>query len=234
MVLESKKGESTVQTVTEKTFYKQLSGSMAGAIVATSVGGAILGFCAGFCGTQLGWKNILTIVFLVALALCVLLLLWFVVKAFRVKHHRTFKRYGNAALLALKINEGMQNPCYLADDMNPNTPFATLMTDTFIVSGVELVNYMELKDLCTVSVSAFTTTHTIVVGNPVLTVGSMAANYAADKYVESRINENTRFDMVVFTDAKGKKYIYHVHRKDLDYFFGVLGQIAPHIRFVQG
>ena len=76
--------------------------------------------------------------------------------------------------------------------------------------------------------------HTIVVGNPILTAGSLAANYAADKYVESRINENTRFDMVVFTDAKGKKYIYHVHRKDLDYFFGVLGQIAPHIRFVQG
>ena len=207
---------------------------MAGAIVATCIGGAVLGFCAWFCGTQLGWKNILTIVFLVALTLCALLLLWFVVKAFRVKHHRTFKRYGNAALLAMKINEGMQNPCYLADDMNANNPFVTLMTDTFIVSGVELVNYMELKDLCTVRVSAFSTTHTIVVGNPVLTVGSMAANYAADKYVASRVNEQTRFDMVIFTDASGKEYIYNVHRKDLDSFFGVLGQIAPHIRFVQG
>ncbi len=222
-----------MQTVTEKTFYKQLSGSMAGAIVAAGVGGAVLGFCAVFCGTQLGWKNILTIVFLVALALCALLLLWFVVKAIRVKHHRAFKRYGNAALLAMKINEGMQNPCYLADDMNPNTPFATLMTDTFIVSGVELVNYMELKDLRTVHVGAFNTPHTIVVGNPILTAGSLAANYAADKYVASKVNEQTRFDMVIFTDSSGKEYRYNVHRKDLDYFFGVLGQIAPHIRFVQ-
>ena len=185
-----------MQTVTEKTFYKQLSGSMAGAIVAAGIGGAVLGFCAVFCGTQLGWKNILTIVFLAALALCVLLLLWFVVKAFRVKHHRAFKRYGNAALLAMKINEGMQNPCYLADDMNPNTPFATLMT-------------------------------------AILTAGSLTANYAADKYVASKVNEQTRFDMVIFTDSSGKEYRYNVHRKDLDYFFGVLGQIAPHIRFVQ-
>jgi hypothetical protein len=32
--------------ITEKTFYQQLSGSVAGAITATGIGTAILGFCA--------------------------------------------------------------------------------------------------------------------------------------------------------------------------------------------
>ena len=59
-----------METITEETIYKQLSGSAAGAIAAVLIGGVIVGGCAVFCGTQLGWTNLLTVILLVLLALC--------------------------------------------------------------------------------------------------------------------------------------------------------------------
>lgn len=219
--------------VTEKTFYKQLAGSSAGAIVSVCIGGAVVGFCAVFCGTQLGWKNILTVVFLSALVLCAFLLIFFIVKAARMKQHRVFKRYGSAAMLAAKINEGLKDPRYFAKGFFDNAPFVTLLTDTFIVSGLELVSYMELKDLQKVHAGAFATRHTVVVGDPLLTAGSIAANCIGDRYLESKgINSQTQFDMLIFEDASGKEHRYSVHHQDMEAVIDTLEQIAPHIRFV--
>lgn len=219
--------------ITEKTFYKQLSGSAAGAITAVCIGSAIVGFCAGFCGTQLGWDNLLTIILLALLGLCGLLLIWFIFKIVRMKSHRVFKRYGSAAQLAARINEGLKDPRYFARGFFDNAPFATLLTDDFIVSGIELVSYMELKDLRRVHAGAFATIHTIVVGDPILTAGSLAANRIGDRYMESKgINSQTQFDMLIFEDTEGKEHRYGVHHKDMEEVLITLSQIAPHIQFV--
>lgn len=219
--------------ITEKDFYKQMSGSAAGAIVAVSVGLAVLGFCAVFCGTQLGWKSLLTIVFLVGLGLCFALLIFFIIKAANKKKHPVFKRYGNAAMLAMRINEGMRNPVYFAKPLMGDAPFATLLTDKFIVSGVELTSYMELKDLRTMHVGVIQDVRRIVVGNPVLTAGSLAANYATDKYMQSKgINDQTRFDTLIFKDSDGKEHNYSIQRTEMERVLGTLSQIAPHIQFI--
>ncbi|NLT08682.1 MAG: hypothetical protein GXY08_04185 [Ruminococcus sp.] len=221
-----------METITEKTFYSQLSGSAAGAITATLIGAAIVGGSAFFCGTQLGWTNLLSVILLVLTALCIALLIWFIIKAVRVKHHPVFQRYGNAAILAMKINNGMRNPRYLAKPLMGNAPFATLLTDEFIVSGTELVSYMELKDLCSVKAGAFGQYHRIVVGDPLLTAGSLAANKMGDKYLESKgINSQTQFDLLIMKDNAGKQHNYSVQHKDMENVLATLRQIAPHIRF---
>ena len=218
--------------ITEKTFYKQLAGSSAGAITATCIGGGIVAFCAVFCGTQLGWDSMLTIILLAVLGLCGVLLLWFIIKAIRMKKHRVFSIYGDARELAYKINKGMDDPVYFAGGFNSNAPFATLITEEFIVSGVELVSYMELNDLVSVRAGEIRTTHRYYVGDPLMTVGSVAANRAGDRYLESKgINSQTRFDYLTFKDRNGKEHQYGVQHQDMEAVLGRLQQIAPHIRF---
>ncbi|MBR4554729.1 MAG: hypothetical protein IKO27_03950 [Ruminococcus sp.] len=218
--------------VTEKTFYKQLAGSSAGAIAATCIGGAIVGFCAVFCGTQLGWSSMLTIILLAVLGLCGVLLLWFIIKAIRMKKHRVFGIYGNAGLLAARINKGMEDPVYFARSINSNAPFATLITDEFIVSGVELVSFMELNDLVTVHTGEFRPVHTYYVGDSLMTAGSVAANRIGDRYLESKgINSQTKFDLLIFEDRNGRQHSYGVHHQDMENVLGMLQQIAPHIQF---
>lgn len=217
--------------ITEKTFYKQLTGSAAGAITATVIGAVIVGFCAIFCGTQLGWTHLFTIIGLIALAFCIGLLLYFIIKAANMKKHPVFQRYGSAALLAEKINDGLQHPRYFAQGFDNNLPFATLMTNEFIVSGVELTGYMELKDLRTAQPAEFRDTRTIVVGNPVMTAGSLAANYATDRIMESKgINSQTKFDTVTMKDSDGKLHNYGVRHADMEAFLNLLQEVAPHIQ----
>ncbi|MBR6100883.1 MAG: hypothetical protein IKP95_00475 [Ruminococcus sp.] len=219
--------------ITEKTFYKQLAGSTAGAVTATLILGAIIGFSAVFCGTQMGWGNLLSIILLVLLGLCGLLLIWFIIKAVRMKNHRVFRIYGSAAQLAAKINEGMKNPCYFARSFIGSAPFATLMTDEFIVSGVELVSYMELNDFRKVHTGQFNTVHTYYVGDPLMAAGSVAANRIGDRYLESKgINSQTKFDLLIFEDVNGKEHSYGVQHQDMERVLGILEQIAPHIQFV--
>ena len=219
--------------ITEKDFYRQLAGSAAGAITATVISGAILGGCAAFCGTQMGWKDKITMIFLAATGVCVLLLLYFIIKAATKKSHPVFKRYGNAAMLAARINDGLRNPVYLAQAHIGNSPFATLMTDTFIVSGVELVSFMELKDFVRVHAAAFQTSHRYVVGDPLLTAGSIAANRISDNYLASKgINSQTKFDMLIFDGNDGKQHEYGVQHQDMERVLTALSQIAPHIQFV--
>jgi len=223
-----------METITEETIYKQLSGSAAGAIAAVLIGGVIVGGCAVFCGTQLGWTNLLTVILLVLLALCAALLVYFIIKAVRVKNHPVFQRYGNAAILAQKINNGMKDPIYLARAFGGNSPFATLMTKDFIVSGTELVSFMELKDLRSVQAGSFGQYHRIAVGDPLLTAGSVAANKIGDRYLESKgINSQTQFDMLIMKDNNGKQHNYSVQHKDMEYVLGMLQKVAPHIRFEQ-
>ena len=218
--------------ITEKTFYKQLAGSSAGAITATCIGGAIVGFCAVFCGTQLGWSSVLTIVLLAVLGSCGALLLWFIIKAIRMKKHRVFGIYGDAGQLAAKINKGMEAPVYFARGFDSSAPFATLITDEFIVSGSELVSYMELNDLTTVHTGEFGHVHTYYIGDPLMTAGSVAVNRIGDRYLESKgINDQTKFDQLIFEDRKGKEHRYGVHHQDMERVLGILQQIAPHIQF---
>ncbi|MBQ6180917.1 MAG: hypothetical protein IJK31_04435 [Ruminococcus sp.] len=223
-----------METITEKTFYSQLSGSAAGAVTATLIGTAIVGGSAFFCGSQLGWTNLLSVMLLILTILCVMLLLWFIIKAARVKKHPVFQRYGNAAILALKINNGMRSPRYFAKSLMGNAPFATLLTDEFIVSGAELVSYMELKDLRSVKTGAFGRYHRITVGDPLLTATSVAANKIGDRYLESKgVNSQTKFDMLIMKDDQGKEHTYSVQHKDMENVLNTLRQIAPHIRFEQ-
>ena len=217
--------------VTEKNFYKQLSGDYAGALVCVGVGLIIVAFCAVFCGTQLGWTNLLTIILLIALAGCLGLLIMFIVKFARVKSHPTFKRYGSAASLAARINAGLQNPRYFTKATAPGAAFGTLMTSDFIVSGLELINFLELKDAVSISRVNFPEAHRIVIGNPILTAASVAANYAADKYVESqRAAGNMQHDMAMIKDTNGKSHSFGIRSVDLEAFLKLLHEIAPHIK----
>lgn len=97
-----------------------------------------------------------------------------------------------------------------------------------------LTSYMELKDLRSVQVESFGgTVHRVVIGNPVLTAGSLAANYASDKYMQSKgINSQTQFDSLAFEDMDGKKHVYGVQHQDIQQFMNVLSQVAPHIRIL--
>jgi hypothetical protein len=219
--------------VTEKTFYKQLGGSAAGAMVATGIGLAIVAFCGIFCGTQLGWAHLLTIVFLILTAGCIGLFIFFIVKAAHMKQHPTFQRYGSAAFLAGKINDGLMHPRYIAQTLADNVPFATLLTNDFIVNGVELVSYTELKDIRSVQPTFIPRVHRVVIGDPLMTAASLAANYAGDKYLESKgVNSETQFDYLMMECADGKKWQYGVQHKDLEAVLNLLQEIAPHIRFI--
>lgn len=219
--------------ITEKTFYKQLGGSAAGAMTATGIGLAIVAFCAIFCGTQLGWTNFLTIIFLIALAGCIGLMIFFIVKAARMKQHPVFQRYGSAAFLAGKINDGLMHPRYIAHTLVDNLPFATLLTNDFIVNGVELVSYTELKDIRSVQPTFIPRVHRVVVGDPLMTAASVAANYAGDKYLESKgVNSETQFDYLMMECADGKKRQFGVQHKDLEAVLNLLQEIAPHIRLL--
>ena len=216
--------------ITAKTFYKQLTGSAAGALTATIIGGAVCGFCAIFCGTQLGWTHIFTIIGLIALALCIGLLIFFIVKTARMKQHPVFRRYGSAEMLAQKINEGLQHPRYFAKGFDENIPFATLMTNEFIV-GSYLVSYMELKDIRSAQPAVIPDTRRVVVGNPAMTVGSMAANYATDRMMEAKgINSQTKFDMILMKNAEGKQENYSIRHMDMEAFLKLLQEVAPHIQ----
>lgn len=218
--------------ITEKSFYSQLTKSMAGAIAATLIGAGILGGSAFFCGTQLGWGHILSIVLLIALGLCTCLLLFFIIKMIMVRNHPVFRRYGSAAVLAQRINEGMRSPCYYAEPLMGGAPFATLMTEEFIVNGAELTSFMELKDLRSVNVAFFVNTHRIYVGDPLMTAASVAANRISDRVIASKgVNSQTVFDQVTFKDTAGKQHIYGVQRQSIESFFETLSRVAPHIVF---
>ena len=228
-----KEEKKMVPEITEKTILRQLAGSAAGAITATVITDVILGGCAVFCGTQLGWKELLSKIFLAATALCTLLLIYFIIKGATGRRHPAFKRYGSPAMLAARINDGLKAPLYLAMPIIGNAPFATLITKDFIVSGVELVSFMELKEFRYVHAAGIQTRQTIVVGNPLLTAGSLAANRMADNYYASKgLNSQTQFDMLIFDDANGKQHQYGVQHQDMERVLNAILQVAPHIQFV--
>lgn len=219
--------------ISAKTFYKQLTGSYAGAITAVVIAAAIVGFCAVFCGTQLGWTHLFTIIALVLLVACIGLLIFFVVKTATMKKHPVFRRYGDAATLAAKISDGLQHPRYFASSSDPSQPFATLMTNEFIVSGGALVSYMELKDIRKIQPTYIPQTRRIAVGNAGALAGSLIANAATDRYMESRgINSQTQFDYLIMEDSAGKKRMYGVRHMDMEAMLDLLAEIAPHVQIM--
>lgn len=223
--------------ISAKTFYKQLTGDYAGGMTAVTIATGIVGFCAIFCGTQLGWTHLFTIIGLIALAFCIGLLIFFIVKTVRMKQHPVFRRYGSAPILAEKIIDGMQHPRYFVSSSDPSVPFSTLMTNEFIVSGLELVSYTELKDIRSVQPAYLPETRTRFVNasSPAALAGSLAANYAADRYIESKnrnANSSASFDYLIMEDTNGKKHRYGVRRMDMEAMLNLLREIAPHIQII--
>ena len=152
-----------------------------------------------------------------------------------MKNHAVFRRYGSAEDLAEKINDGLSDPLYLAHALMGNSPFATLLTSDFIVSGGELVSYMELKDMVSVKAAGFRDVHIINITNPVTIGASLAADKLGERYLQSKgVNSQTRFDQLIMTDTDGKEHYYGVQHKDVVYVLTKLQQVAPHIRLMQG
>ena len=130
-------------------------------------------------------------------------------------------------------NQWNPNARYIAQTLADNVPFATLLTNDFIVNGVELVSYTELKDIRSVQPTFIPRVHRVVIGDPLMTAASLAANYAGDKYLESKgVNSETQFDYLMMECADGKKRQFGVQHKDLEAVLNLLQEIAPHIRLL--
>lgn len=210
--------------VTEKMIYRQLSGSYVSYLTAELIAGGIIGFCAIFCGTQLSWLNLLTIIALAALLVCLVLIGITAFRLARMKRHPVFERYGAAPMLAAFINDGLQHPRYLS---RTSKPFGTLITDQFIVSGVEMFSYMELKDIQWIQPSYMPKVHVISASDPLTLAGSVVMNRAADHYVDSHGGTN---DFLTLEDAAGMKRMYGIPRGDMERVLAILREAAPHIR----
>lgn len=220
-----------VTQISEKTILSQLGGNYAGGIVMLGITAAVVGFCGIFCGTQLGWTNLLAIIFLAALAACLVFIIILAVKAARVKKHPVFQRYGSAAQLAARINEGLRNPRYLARSLDGSDSLTTLMTDDFIVSGLEFTSFTELKDIRSMQATFIPKTLIVAVGNPLATAASLAMHDAGNRYWESKgVNENTKFDYIAVTDSAGKIKRFGVHHQDMEQVMSFILRVNPDIQ----
>ncbi|MBQ8927198.1 MAG: hypothetical protein IJV58_02985 [Oscillospiraceae bacterium] len=209
--------------VTEKLIYQQLRRSSGSYLTAELIAGGIVGFCTVFCGTQLGWLHPFSLVGAAALLFCLVLIGRSLIRLVRTRRHPVFERYGAAPLLAELINEGLAHPLYLTYH---GKPFGTLITDTFIVSGMELFSYMELRDIQTIQAASLPNMRMYAGPDPVSFAASAALNAAADRYVEGNP------DYLILRDAAGMKRMYAVHQGDLERVVRLLQQAAPHIRIV--
>lgn len=220
-----------VTQISEKTIFSQLGGSYTGGIVMLGITAAVLGFCGVFCGTQLGWTNLLSVIFLAALAACIGFIIVLAVKMARVKKHPALLRCGSAAQLAARINEGLRNPRYLARSLDGNDSLVTLMTDDFIVSGLEFTGITELKEIRSMQATFIPKTLIVAVGNPLATAASLAMQNAGNSYWASKgVNENSKFDYLAVTDSAGKTRRFGVHHQDMEQVMTFMLQINPDIR----
>ena len=202
--------------VTDKMILKQMNGDYAGFLVAAGLTVAIAGVLAGICIPALGIANVVSILTLIALAASLVWLVILILKVVRIRQHPVFKRYGAPPFLAERISAGLSNPRYI---VRQQEPFTTLMTNDFIVSGIEMIGFLELKDAVSVSK---------------MTAGSIAANYATDKIMQANREKamamgNQPIDMITMKDVNGKTHAYGIRVADMPAFLNLLHELAPHI-----
>ena len=222
-------------SITAKTIYKQIGGNYLGGIVTLGLCAAVLAFCGIFCGTQLGWTNLLTIIFLAGLAICLIFVIVLIIKTLLVRNNPAIHRHGSAAQLADRINEGMNHPRYLAHVIGGNREPATLITDDFIVSFSDYTGLTDIRDIRKIQATYLPKVHVVAVGNPLLTAASLAVNAAGDRYADNYwekrgINENTKFDYLLITDSSGKSRQFGVHHQDMEQVLNLLLTLNPQIQ----
>ncbi len=209
-----------------------MNGDYAGFLVAAGLTVAIAGVLAGICIPALGIANVVSILTLIALAASLVWLVILILKVVRIRQHPVFKRYGAPPFLAERISAGLSNPRYI---VRQQEPFTTLMTNDFIVSGIEMIGFLELKDAVSVSkMDIPPDTRRIVIGNPLMTAGSIAANYATDKIMQANREKamamgNQPIDMITMKDVNGKTHAYGIRVADMPAFLNLLHELAPHI-----
>ena len=220
--------------ISEEDIYKQLGGNYSGGILLLAIGAAVFLFGGLFCGLNLGWVHLLTILFLVLLIVCIVFIVILAVKMSQVKNHPALLRHGGAERLAARINSGLMKPRYLARSLDGTNSIVTVIGDDFIVSGNEWTSLTNLKDIRTIQPTYIPKVVIVMLGDPLMTAGSVAANAIGDAYWESKgLNENTKFDYLVVTDKNGKTWRFGVQHQDMERVLTFLIESAPQMKFVR-
>lgn len=228
---EDQKEYKMVTQISDKTIYKQLSGNYTLGIILLAVTAAGCGAGGFFCGKELGWTNLIAIILLIALVICLVLIVILAIKAAGIRKHPVFRKYGSAAELAERINAGLRDPRYIARSLDGSQSLVTLIGGDFIVSGLDYVSFTELRDIRKIQATFIPKTFIVAVGNPAATAASLAMQHAGDRYWESRgLNENTRIDYLIVTDADGKTKRFGVHHQDMEQVLTLLYQANPQVQ----
>ncbi|MCR4585457.1 MAG: hypothetical protein K5686_06985 [Lachnospiraceae bacterium] len=220
--------------ITSETIYKQLRNNYIGNIVLIGTGALICLVLGIMFGTNLGWTHILTLVFLFLLLICAVFIVMNLTHVFNVKDHPVLIACGGADRLALRINNGIRNPVYLAYSLDGKESIVTLITDDFIVSGNEWTNIMELKNIRTIKPSFIPRRVVIMLGNPLVAIpGTLMVNKMTDAYYTSKgITSETKFDYLAITDIYGNEKSYGVQHKDMEKVLLFLLSINDQIRII--
>ena len=221
--------------VTGQDIRKQLTGSYGMGLFCCLLGAAILGFGVWFCGTNMGWKNLLTIILMVLTGACVLLALWMIIKMVSGGSQRVFKKYGAPEFIAEYINNGAQNPLFLSGPVQPNLPFGLMITERFIVAALDYSDYLELKDIRTLQPTFLPDTQTIYIGRtPGAMLGAALVNAANKHYLDTHMPPpNERYDYIVIYDADNVRHQYAVQRQHMEFVINTLLQYAPQMQILQ-
>ena len=220
--------------VTGQDIRKQLSGSYGMGLFCALLGLAILGFGAWFCGTNMGWSNLLAVILLILCGGCVLLALWMILKMTSAGSHRVFKKYGSPEFIAEYINSGAQNPLYLSSSVQPNLPFGLLITEKFIVSALEYADYLELKDIRTVTPTFIPDRQVRYIGvTPGAMLDAAIVNAANDRIRARQVQPGDRFDYLVIRDADNVRHQYAVRRSDMEEVINILLHYSPQMTILQ-
>jgi len=217
--------------ITEEDIYKQLGGNYKTGIIILGVVAVLVGAGGGFCAKNLGFLNVVTIIFLLLFVAALVFFVILIIKMSTVKTHPDILRQGGAAKLAARINNGMQNPVYTAYSLDGSNSLVTLITEDFIVAGNTYTNLMNLKSIRNVTTTYIPERIVIYINNPVMTAASLAGDAIGKAYWGSKgLNENTKFDYLEITDLYGNKGLYGVQHKDMEYVLSYLLANAPKMK----
>ncbi len=213
--------------VTGREIRKQFAGSYGMGLFCTLLGLAILGICAWYCGTNLGWKNLITIIILVLAGGCVLLALWMLLKMTAAGRHRVFRKYGPPEVLAENINSGADQAYFLS--AAAGRPFGLMITGQFMVSALDYGDYLELKDIRTLQPTFIPEVHTVYIGRtPGAMLGAAVANAAAERYRSTHtVDPNLCYGYLMIRDDDNVRHQYAVQRQDMDEVINLLLRLAP-------
>ena len=222
--------------ITEKTIYKQKCGNIFSIIFILFLLVIMFTFCSVFCGIELGWTNLLTIIFLISLGLCLGFTLFFFIKMLHVRSNLTLYCHGSAAALAARINDGLKHPRYLSHLIGGNNEPFTLITNDFIVSFADYLSLTDIRDIRKMKATYIPQTVMHAIGvNAITTAAALAVNAVIDRYegryLENQgINENTILDYLVIVDDAGKTKQFGVHHQDMEEVLNLLLSLNPQIQ----